>query len=395
MNEHDEFLLLLADRHGLTPPESARLDAHLAECSSCRVLVQEQDRQDAVLHRLAQRPAPSTLRPGIWRRLQAEPERRSRWHVSFLVLPAMALIVLLLAVAHETRPSTSSSAAPALIGAPHHNAAFGSQHNSYPDPFDAGSIPVSPLMPPHVRAGALDRAATAGGVVLQVTLPRRSYSRFELIRVPVLITNNSRRLIWLPYFPSACGVNNPSITPVDSRGREYLPEVQQEAVALIHCAHVLPRTRGIVPPGRAIDTNVYVVLGAPDLLVTVEVQSFGGCDPRGVRQCPHRDSTIQTRLGPLALHDSPAPRIVLHARPHWSFSLLRSLPRHRPIEYFYYAACGKPLSWETGTPTWFQARRQPVRLDVTGDSPCDRGHLKVDLMAGYVGTPVAMLSALR
>lgn len=123
---HRTFLDLLAVRDFLSPPEATQLDAHVQECAACRQEAQLYTQQDAGLRALAFPDPPSSVRAGVWQRIE-QPRRPFAWlRQPFGLLIASTSLLLVVALVALTimwfgRPSGGSrSALPApKIGRAH------------------------------------------------------------------------------------------------------------------------------------------------------------------------------------------------------------------------------------------------------------------------------------
>ncbi len=124
MSCHSFENLIALDAEGdLTPPEAARLRAHLEACAGCRALAQSVRESQAALKTLADgaldEAALERWRRGVLARIDSEPRRRALgWRWAWV--PAMALVALVavLQLLPRRTPQTPTPAPLALMTPP-------------------------------------------------------------------------------------------------------------------------------------------------------------------------------------------------------------------------------------------------------------------------------------
>ena len=144
-----EKLIALDAGDDLTPPETARLEAHLETCAPCRELARSIEESQSRLKALADasidEDALARWRRGLLARIEAEPRRRILgWRWAWAAAAAMALLALVAVPRMVRRPPAEAPVAQAL---PPASPAL----SSLPSPPQA---PVAPRRPRHRRAPA-------------------------------------------------------------------------------------------------------------------------------------------------------------------------------------------------------------------------------------------------
>jgi len=114
-----EKLIALDAGDDLTPPETARLEAHLETCAPCRELARSIEESQSRLKALADasidEDALARWRRGLLARIEAEPRRRILgWRWAWAAAAAMALLALVAVPRMVRRPPAEAPVAQAL-----------------------------------------------------------------------------------------------------------------------------------------------------------------------------------------------------------------------------------------------------------------------------------------
>ncbi|HXN49824.1 MAG TPA: anti-sigma factor [Bryobacteraceae bacterium] len=175
-----EKLIALDAGGDLTPPEAARLQAHLGTCAPCRELARSVGESQSALKALAQagvdEDALARWRRSLLARIDDEPRRRILpWRWAWAAAAAMALVALLAVPRMVRRPPSEAPVAHALPPAsPNLNAL------PHPPQSVAQALPpASPSLnrlphPPQSVAHALPPASQSPSVAHRRPRPRRA-----------------------------------------------------------------------------------------------------------------------------------------------------------------------------------------------------------------------------
>ena len=289
MNDHQEFLILLAVRDDLSPQEEQALREHLAGCAACHLAGEEYRRQDMALSALTADSAPVELEQRVRRQTRPRlPGIRWQWAGS-AALAAVCVLAVGIAVLSGHRTATPANAYEILRRA----AQAGSSAFPYTGSSDASYVSL-----PIYQAPA--RAVLYAGrhhVRVDWAVRDRTHFRVDIHTLSPALEQGTTTVV----------VNGRVITSYDTRtetaGRSTLPPLVYRAFA----PYLLSYLKGGALPGFLQEPDPAQTIQR--YLASIRQPNQPFCFPRYARLQIVRQEKLLNRtvdvvdFGPLVSHD--------------------------------------------------------------------------------------------
>lgn len=232
-------------------------------------------------------------------------------------------------------------------------------------------LAVSLALPrPALSASAISSYVRQHGVVVTLTIPRRSYPQDALVRVRLTVRNVSTRPRSL-----RVGLQAPNVTVLDSRGNEAFTSQAPLGADTLIVPKGGPRAT-VLRPGHTFSTNEMIVLRGSRITYSAMLGRIGK-SVHVVAGTPIRVSLTPEAPPPVVVYATPS---LLHATitPSWSSS--------SRLYVLNQTACAtSSVVTLTGGP-WIQVEGSTL----TTDAGC-AGTVTWRALAGWIGHPAAVI----